>query len=85
MSYSDITFSSPILNNRLICGFALSSSDSDDSSDESSLEAQPYLMEKVELGESSLFELSREHQFRVKVCSYVTGDVCVVSLMFDLF
>ncbi|CAN6550824.1 unnamed protein product [Malus baccata var. baccata] len=41
-------------------------SDSDDSSDESSLEAQPYLMEKVEPGESSLFELSREHQFRVK-------------------
>ncbi|TQD82181.1 hypothetical protein C1H46_032269, partial [Malus baccata] len=41
-------------------------SDSDDSSDESSLEAQPYLMEKVEPGESSLFELSREYQFRVK-------------------
>ncbi|ONI30280.1 hypothetical protein PRUPE_1G241900 [Prunus persica] len=41
-------------------------SDSDDSGDDSSLEAQPCLMEKGESGESSLFELSREHQFRVK-------------------
>lgn len=51
----------------------ISFSDSDDSGDESSLEAEPYLMEKVDLVESGLLELSREHQFKVKVCSYVTG------------
>lgn len=45
----------------------LFSDDDDDAGDESSLATQPYLMEKVDSGESSLFELSREHQSRVKV------------------
>lgn len=60
----------------------LSFSDSDDSGDDLSLEAQPCLMEKGESGESSLFELSREHQFRVKVCSYGFGDVLVLFHFF---
>ena len=51
----------------------LSFSDSDDSGDESAIDAEPYLMEKVDLVESGLLELSREHQFKVKVCSYVGG------------
>lgn len=42
-------------------------SDSGDSDADSSLEAQPYLLEEVGLVEGALFELTHEHQLEVKV------------------
>lgn len=53
---------------------------SEDSDDESPLEAQPYLMDGVGLVEGSIFELTQEYQLGHKVFYSILFLVCFCTL-----